>query len=138
MVPILTAAAATQGNIATTQNRIKTIAYSRIMTVSKLSNYSSSDPQKLLLIYSLGALITAFLLSVVQRNFNEYFEIPERILAYLSLIAVCLCAYSTTCFIVIKANRTPFIKSMGIGNLCYCIVTTCLVIFIFPKLQQSG
>jgi hypothetical protein len=27
---------------------------------------------------------------------------------------------------------------MGIGNLCYCIVTTCLVIFIFPKLQQSG
>ena len=109
-----------------------------IKTVRKIIKQLSSEPIKLFLIDSIGALTTAFLLFVVLRNFNEYVGMPERILTYLSLIAVCFCMYSTTCFFVIKANWIPFIKGISIANLLYCVLTIGLVIFYIPQLTTIG
>jgi hypothetical protein len=109
-----------------------------IKTVSKIIKHLSLEPKKLFLIDSIGALTTASLLFVVLRNFNEYFGMPERILTYLSLIAVCFCIYSTTCSFVIKANWTPFIKAISIANLLYCVFTICLIIFNDPQLTTIG
>ena len=109
-----------------------------VKTVSKIIKLLSSEPKKLFLIDSLGALTTAFLLFVVLRNFNEYFGMPERILTYLSAFAVCFCIYSTTCFFFIKENWTPFIKGIGIANLLYCILTIGLIISNEPQLTTIG
>lgn len=98
----------------------------------------SSEPKKLFLIDSVGALFTAFLLFVVLRNINEYVGMPERILTYLSVIAVCFSIYSTVCFFVIKANWSPFIKGISIANLLYCVLTMGLVIFYYPQLTTIG
>ena len=109
-----------------------------IKTVSKIIKQLSSKPKKLLLIDSIGALTTAFLLFIVLRNFNEYFGMPERILTYLSVFAVCFCIYSTTCLFIIKANWTPFIKGISIANLLYCVLTIGLVIFYNSQLSIIG
>ena len=109
-----------------------------IKTASKIIKQLSSEPPKLFLIDSIGALTTSFFLFVVLRNFNEYFGMPERILTYLSVIAVFFCIYSTTCFFVIKANWTPFIKIISIANLLYCVLTISLVIFYNPQLTIIG
>jgi hypothetical protein len=98
----------------------------------------SLEPKKIFLIDSIGAVTTAFLLFVVLRNFNEYFGMPERILTYLSVIAVCFFIYSTTCFFVIKANWTPWIKGISLANLLYCALTIGLVIFNHSKLTTIG
>ena len=107
-------------------------------TVSKIIKQLSSEPKKMFLIDSIGALTTAFLLFVVLRIFNEYFGMPERILTYLSVIAVFFCIYSTTCFFVIKTNWTTFIKGISIANLLYCVLTIGLVIFYNPQLTTIG
>jgi hypothetical protein len=109
-----------------------------LKTIIRIIKQLSLEPQKLFLLDSLGAFTTAFLLFVVSRNFNEYFGISERILTYLSVLAVCFCIYSTTCYFVIKANWTPFIKGISMANLLYCILTTSLVIFYFPQLTTIG
>jgi hypothetical protein len=109
-----------------------------IQTLSKIIKQLSSNPQKLFLIDSIGALTTASLLFVVLRNFNEYFGMPERILTYLSVIAVGFCIYSTTCFFIHKANWTPLIQGISIANLIYCVLTIGLVIFYAPQLTIIG
>jgi hypothetical protein len=107
-------------------------------TVSKIIKQLSSRPKFLFLIDSLGAFTTAFLLFVVLRNFNEYFGMPKTILTYLSVIAACICIYSTTCFFVIKANWAPHIKGISIANLLYCILTIGLIIFYNSQLTIIG
>ncbi len=109
-----------------------------IKTIIKIIKLLYAKPKKLFLMDSIGALNTAFLLFVVLRNFNEYFGMPERILTYLSVIAVCFCIYSTICFFVIKANWTPFIKGISIANLLYCVLTISLVIFYNSQLTTIG
>ena len=109
-----------------------------ILTASKTIKQLASEPKKLFLIDSLGALTTALLLFVVSRNLNEYFGMPARILTYLSGIAICFCIYSTTCFLVLKGNWTPFIKGISIANLLYCVLTIGLVIFYNPQLTKIG
>ena len=107
-------------------------------TVVKIIKQLSSNPQKLFLIDSIGALTTATLLFVVLRNFKEYFGMPEKILTYLSVIAVCFFIYSTTCFFVIKANWTLFIKNISLANLLYCILTISLLVFYHQQLTTLG
>jgi hypothetical protein len=106
--------------------------------VSEIIKQLATKPRTLFLIDSLGALTTAFLLFVVLRNFNEYFGVPETILTYLSVIAACLCIYSTTCFFVIKEDWIPFVRIISIANLLYCILTIALIIFYYPQLTIIG
>lgn len=109
-----------------------------IMTASQIIKQLSSNPKKLFLIDSIGALTTASLLFVVLRNFNEYFGIPEKILTYLSAIAACFFIYSTTCFFIIKANGVTFIKGISIANLLYCALTISLVVYYHHQLTTLG
>jgi hypothetical protein len=98
----------------------------------------TEKPKALFLIDSLGAMLTAFLLFVVLRNFSEYFGMPITMLTYLSAIAACFCVYSTTCFFFLKENWVPFIRIISISNLLYCVLTTGLVIAYYPTLNIIG
>ena len=73
-----------------------------IPAVRKTISQLAHKPQKLFLIDSLGAMLTAFFLFVVLKNFNEYFGMPQKILTYLSVIAAFFCIYSATCFFLLK------------------------------------
>ncbi len=107
-------------------------------TISKIIKQLSLMPKKLFLIDSLGALVTAFFLFIVLKDFNEYFGMPITILNYLSSIAACLCIYSITCFVIIKKNWIPFIRIISTANILYCILTIGLIILYQSQLTIFG
>ncbi|MGC4233772.1 MAG: hypothetical protein QM594_12415 [Niabella sp.] len=106
--------------------------------VSKAINYLVSKPKMLFLIDSLGAMLTAFLLFAVLRNFNEYFGMPVVILTYLSVIAMLFCVYSATCFFFLKKDWPLFIRAIGYANLLYCILTAGLLMRHYSILTVPG
>jgi hypothetical protein len=87
--------------------------------MNKTVNLFAAKPKILFLTDGLGALLTAFLLFVVLRNFNGYFGVSQKMLTWLSMIAAIFCFYSMICFVTLKGNWAPFIKAIGIANLIY-------------------
>lgn len=102
-----------------------------------IKNFAEKQ-KKLLLIDSIGALMTAFFQFVIVRQFNEYFGMPKRESTYLSVIAVCFCIYSAACFLFLKGSLMPFIRVIGIANLLYCALTIGLLIKCYPLLTITG
>ena len=106
--------------------------------IKRLINHLAEKHKTLFLIDSLGAMLTAFFLFVIMRQFNEYFGMPKTILTCLSVIAICFCIYSTACFLFLKGRWTPFIRVIGIANLLYCALTMGLLIKYYPLLTIIG
>ena len=106
--------------------------------VIKLINHFAENPKRLFLLDSLGAILTAFFLFVVIWQFNGYFGMPKPVLTYLSIIAICFCIYSTSCFLFLKAYWTAFIRLIGIANLLYCALTIGLLIKYYSLLTIIG
>ncbi|TCC98860.1 hypothetical protein EZ444_04095 [Pedobacter hiemivivus] len=106
--------------------------------VRRIINQLTDKPRVLFLIDGLGALLTAFFLFVVLRNFNDYVGMPIWILNSLSLIAVCFCVYSAACFFFLKQHWTPFIIGIGMANLLYCVLTFGILIIHFPIISIAG
>jgi hypothetical protein len=105
--------------------------------MNKTVNLFAAKPKILFLTDGLGALLTAFLLFVVLRNFNGYFGVSQKMLTWLSMIAAIFCFYSMICFVTLKGNWAPFIKAIGIANLMYCITTGLLLVYS-PGLTVAG
>jgi hypothetical protein len=100
--------------------------------------YFSKTPRKLFLLDGLGAALTTFSLYFVVRNFYDYFGMPTYILTSLSVIGLIYCAYSMTCFFLLKSNWTPFLRVISIGNLLYCVLTIVVLHFHFNNLTPLG
>ncbi|WP_286969933.1 hypothetical protein [Flavobacterium sp. UBA4854] len=96
--------------------------------LNNLIGHLAENPRKLFLIDSLGAVLTAFFLFTIMRHFNEYFGIPKTALAYLAVIAVCFCFYSSACFLFLKRRWALFISLIGFANLLYCVLAIGLLI----------
>lgn len=105
-----------------------------IRKVRDFVRYLTARPKTLFLIDSLGAVLTAFFLFAVLRNFNEYFGMPKTVLTYLAAIAGIFWIYSTVCFLFLKENYAPFIWTISSANLLYCVLTMGLTIYYFPML----
>lgn len=106
--------------------------------INKLINQFADKQKTLFLIDAYGAILTAFFLCVIMRQFNEFFGMPKNVLTYLGGIAICFFVYSTTCYLFLKRNWTLFIRLIGIANLLYCILTIGLVIKYYPLLTLIG
>lgn len=92
----------------------------------------------LFLIDSIGALLTAFFLYVVMRQFNYYVGMPNQVLTLLSIVAICFFLYSMLCLIILKRNRGPFIRVIGIANLLYCLLTIAMLFKYYHLLTVIG
>lgn len=109
-----------------------------IITVREIINQLARNPQKLFLIDSLGAMLTAIFLFIVLRYFNEYVGMPQAILTFLSVIAVFFCIYSLACFFFLEKNWVLFIRLIGIANLLYAILTIGILTMYYPRLTIIG
>lgn len=116
----------------------KKVLFKMIKKLKKVITYLSAKPKLLLLIDALGAMLTAFLLIVVLRNFNECFGMPKTLLTYLAVVATCFCIYSSTCFMFLKENWAPYLRGIGIFNLLYCILTIVFLKIYYPQLTTLG
>ncbi|ABG58093.1 conserved hypothetical protein [Cytophaga hutchinsonii ATCC 33406] len=114
-------------------------AHSNMITrLTNVIHKLAAKPQHLFLTDSIGALLTAFLLFVVLRTYNESVGMPERILTYLSIIATVFSIYSAACFLWVKGNFIPFVSVISIANIFYCVLTMILVIRYYPMLTRVG
>ncbi|NRF37511.1 hypothetical protein [Pedobacter foliorum] len=106
--------------------------------VTKTISQLAIKPRKLFMIDSFGAILTAFFLFVVLRNFDEYFGMPKSVLTYLSITGTLFFIYSASCFFFLKSHWTPFIIAVSIANLLYSILTMGLLIIYSPMLTVVG
>ncbi len=109
-----------------------------IRAVRNTINLFAEKPTMLFLIDGLGAMLTASSLFVLSTHYNEYFGMPRIVMTCLSMIAAIFCIYSTSCFLFLKDNWTPFIRAIIIANLLYCVLTIGLIFFYFPMLTILG
>lgn len=106
--------------------------------MTNMIRYFTNKPKLLLLIDSIGALLTALGLFFIIRPWNDYFGMPEKVLVYLAAIALCYSMYSAACFVWVKRGFPAFIRFIGIANILYCVLTAGLVITYSAQLTNLG
>jgi hypothetical protein len=106
--------------------------------MKRLVNTFLLNPKKVFLIDGFGALLTAFFLFVILKNFNEYFGMPKPALNVLTIIAVVFSFYSVGCFFILKDSWRSFLLCISIANLFYCCLTLGLVIKNHTRLTFLG
>jgi len=98
----------------------------------------TSNPKRLFLIDSLGALVTAFMLGVVLVRLEHIFGMPRSVLYILSLVALGFMVYSFCCYLFVGKNWRPFLTVIAIANLLYCCVTLGLIFYLWEQLTTLG
>ena len=98
----------------------------------------SAKPRVIFLIDGLGALNSFILLFFVLRNYHEYIGLPQQILTYLSVFALCLFVFSASCYFFLKSHWSFFIKLLSFGNIAYCIFSILILIYFYQNITFIG
>lgn len=92
-------------------------------------------PHTIFFIDGLGALATAMGLLFILLAFQETIGIPQNILAFLAAIALLFVVFSLSCFFMARKIWKPYLKTIMIGNLAYCLLTLIILIYFTPLLN---
>ena len=96
------------------------------------------NPKSLFLIDGLGAFLTAFLVGVILRKFEDNFGMPQKHLIILSILACIFAVYSMSCYFFVGKNWRTYLKIIAVANLMYCLLTAILVIVLYQQLTILG
>lgn len=107
-------------------------------TLPSLFKNLSSNPKKLFIIDSLGALVTAILIGIVLRMLEDIFGMPEKALNVLGAIAVGFFIYSMSCYFFVAKNWRTYLKLIASANLLYCCLSIAYVIYFYSSLTILG
>lgn len=108
------------------------------MTIKNTIDYFSRNPKTLFLIDGLGAALTTFSLFFVLRPYHNYFGMPINILTSLSIIGLIYCAYSMSCYFLLKTFWSSSLRIIGVSNLLYAISTMLLLYSYYNDLTRIG
>lgn len=97
-----------------------------------------SNPRRVFLIDSGGALLTAFMLGFVLLRLESYIGMPAHVLIPLAIVAGLFSVYSISCYFFIEKHWRAFLKSIAIANLLYCCLTSVLIILYYDSLTVLG
>jgi hypothetical protein len=103
-----------------------------------LPKSSKIPPQKLFLIDSLGALLSAILLGLILAQFEKTFGMSQDVLYVLATLPCIFAVYTFVCFLNKTTNWRPFMKIIATSNLLYCCLTAGLMINFYQKLTVLG
>jgi hypothetical protein len=95
-------------------------------------------PKRMFLLDGLGALSSFLLLGIVLPEFENSMGVTMKHLFPLSTIAGVYCIYSMLCHFLITKNWTPYLITIAIANLFYCLITAVLVFFIIDSVTLIG
>lgn len=101
-------------------------------------NYFSINPRTLFLFDGLGAALTTFSLFFVLRHYYDSFGMPADVLIHLSVIGLVYCAYSMSCYFLLKDNWAPYLRIIATSNFLYCVLTITLLHFYHDELTGIG
>lgn len=99
---------------------------------------SSLPPRRLFLVDGLGALLSAFVLSVILVRFEDTFGMPRVSLLWLAAIAAMLSLFSISCSLRDPEHWRLPMRLIGSANLLYCCLTVGLVIYFRQALSSLG
>jgi hypothetical protein len=105
---------------------------------SKLIRRLAREPRKLFLLDGIGAMVSFFALVLIEEFFSDLFGMPKSTLTFLAGIAVCLFAYSTLCFLLLKKNYAPYSLGITLANSAYCLLTMGLTAYFYSQLTALG
>lgn len=108
------------------------------MKTATLLQKLSANPRRIFLIDGAGAVLTAFLLCVVQASFESFFGMPAQVLYVLGAVAAVFAVYSFSCYCWLKRSHRSFLAAIIIANLLYAVLSLGLVIYYFPQLSNWG
>jgi hypothetical protein len=94
--------------------------------------------RNIFLIDGLGAILSAFMLSVVLTYFESLFGMPHEVLKPLAVVACIFSMYSLTCHFNAFSNWQPLLKLIAISNTIFCLVSIGFVVYYFEKLTSIG
>ena len=97
-----------------------------------------SNPRKVFVIDSVGALVSALLLSSILVPLKDYVGIPSGSLYTLSLIAFCLFIYSFCCYKFALARPRPFLAILVGLNSLYCLISIGFIVKSYDTLTTLG
>ena len=103
-----------------------------------IPNKLISNPERLFLIDSLGAFLTAFFLGTILTRFEVDFGMPRKVLNPLSILACVYAIYSISCYFFVGREWRPFLKVIATANLIYCCITIGFVISFCQALTILG
>ena len=92
------------------------------------------NPKKIFIIDYVGAIISSFMLGIVLAYIQPLIGMPKTILYQLAIVALGLMMYSGLCVLLVKKNYKPFLITIGIANICYCIASVYLITVYFEQL----
>ena len=93
---------------------------------------------KLFLIDSLGALLSAVMLGFVLTKYEAFFGMPTDVLHVLAVIPCVFSFYSFLCFLIKTKNERLYLTIIAVANLLYCCLTTTYILFFYSKLTIWG
>jgi hypothetical protein len=94
--------------------------------------------KRLFLLDGSGALLSAFCLGVVLRQFQPLFGMPGDTLTVMALLACAFACYSWSCYFLVKDKWPTFLRVIMIVNALYALLSLCLVYWHFEALTVLG
>lgn len=101
-------------------------------------NQLASNPKRLFLVDSLGALLTAVMLGLVLASFETVFGMSQKPLRLLAMVAFLFAAYSVSCYLWAGKHWRPTLKLIALGNLAYCCLMMGFVYHHYSSLTILG
>ena len=94
--------------------------------------------RQLLLLDGIGALVSAIMLGGVLVYFQVHVGMPSRILYALAIAASCFALFSMSSYYSKSVNPQNALRTIGVINIIYCLVSVSLVIYYYSILTLTG
>lgn len=103
------------------------------MYSDKLIAYFVQKTRKLLIVDSVGAALTSFIIGMVMPALPRVFMVPTSICYSLAGVAILFAIYSFTCAALLRSSFRQYLLAIAVANLMYCIATACVVCMYFHQ-----
>ncbi|MFT5998304.1 MAG: hypothetical protein ACI81P_000757 [Neolewinella sp.] len=107
-------------------------------TLQYLRNNLPQSGRQLFLLDGSGALLSAFFLGLVLRQFEPVFGMPQDTLTTLALMACAFAGYSWFCYFLVKDKWPTFLRVIMVVNILYGCLSLLLVYRHFAELTKLG
>ena len=106
--------------------------------ITQSISYFKKNSRALFLVDSIGAFCTGCFIYVAFLLLADVSGLPTPIRWLMVATAIMYCLFSAACYLLVKQNRSAFLKAIGIANLLYCIFTWICVLTYFKQLTTAG
>ena len=101
-------------------------------------NQLTNNPKQIFLLDSMGALLTASIITIIAAGFPAFFGMPPHILFVLAGIAFTFFVYSFCCYYFMPRNWRAYLTVIMTGNACYAAATIGLVSYFYNNITRWG